>query len=139
MTGPDVQPIPKQVKKRPKQGLYGRGAKGRATKAHAELVRSRGHCQNCGAMQGLECAHIVSRRHAATRTDEGNAFCLCHACHRRFTERAVDWVMFIDATIGRSEYERLRAKADAGVKANDNFWDGEVVRLRALLAQAGAA
>ena len=28
--------------------MYGSGAKGRATKLHAELIREKGECENCG-------------------------------------------------------------------------------------------
>jgi 5-methylcytosine-specific restriction endonuclease McrA len=113
--------------------IYGKGLRGKATKLHAELVRGRGSCANCGGTSNLQCAHIIPRRYAATRTDPANAYCLDARCHMRFTEHADEWMAFIDRTIGRAEFDRLKAKAEAGVKANDAFWQAEVSRLTAML------
>lgn len=109
--------------------IYGKGLRGKATKLHAEIVRSRGRCENCGGTSTLQCAHIIPRRYAATRTDLANAYCLDARCHMRFTEHADEWMAFVDRTIGREEFDRLKAKAEAGVKANDAFWQGEIDRL----------
>jgi 5-methylcytosine-specific restriction endonuclease McrA len=119
-----------------KSTTYGKGARGRATKLHAELVRSRGQCQNCGGTTNLQCAHIIPRRFASTRTDERNAFCLDARCHMRFTEHVDEWMHFIFATIGEAEFQRLKTKALAGVKTNDAFWLAECARLKALLEAA---
>lgn len=116
-----------------KSTVYGKGLRGKATKLHSELVRSRGACENCGGTAHLQCAHIIGRRYAATRTDPANAFCLDARCHMRFTEHADEWMAFVDATIGRPEYARLKAKALAGVKANDVFWHERIVELESLL------
>lgn len=117
---------------------YGKGERGRATKLHSALVRSRGRCENCGATSNLQAAHIIPRRYAATRTDERNAFCLDAKCHMRFTEHPDEWMEFVDRTIGRAEYERLKAKALHGVKADSVFWLSECVRLTRLLGEAAA-
>lgn len=122
-----------------KSTVYGKGLRGKATKLHSELVRSRGRCENCGGTQNLQTAHIIGRRYAATRVDPLNAFCLDAKCHMRFTEHADEWMAFIDRTIGRDEYDRLKQKALAGVKANDLFWQGEVDRLKALLGERKSA
>ena len=37
--------------------IYGKGAKGRATKLHAQIVRSKGSCEKCGAGE-LSLIHI---------------------------------------------------------------------------------
>lgn len=122
-----------------KNTAYGKGPRGKATMLHSKLVRSRGQCENCGSEHALQTAHIIGRRYVATRTDERNAFCLCAKCHFRFTEHADEWLAFIDLTIGRAEYERLKAKALAGGKSSDVFWLAEVERLSALLAERSAA
>lgn len=116
----------------------GRGLKGRATSLHSKVVRARGACQSCveSDYTRLQCAHIMSRRYAATRTDENNAFCLCARCHMRYTEHADEWMDFIDSTIGRAEFDRLKAKASAGVKTSEAFWRAEMDRLTALLKEA---
>lgn len=122
-----------------KSTTYGKGARGRATRLHSQLVRSRGRCENCGGTTHLQTAHIIGRRYAATRTDELNAFCLDAKCHMRFTEHPDEWMEFIDRTIGRAEYDRLKAKAQAVTKTNDAFWIEECVRLQMLLNEEGAA
>jgi hypothetical protein len=120
-----------------KATTYGKGARGRATRLHSLLVRSRGQCEACGGTNSLQCAHIIGRRYAATRADERNAFCLCAGCHMRFTEHPDEWLDFIDSTIGRPEYDRLKAKAQTVTKTNDAFWLAECARLSALLAETG--
>lgn len=116
---------------------YGKGPRGKATRLHSLLVRTRGRCENCGKSSPLDAAHIIPRRYAATRTDEQNAFCLCKGCHLRFTEHAGEWMDFVDRTIGRDEYDRLWLKARTVTKTNDAFWLAEVARLSSLLADTG--
>lgn len=106
--------------------------KNKATALHSILVRARGRCENCGSTRNLQCAHIVSRRFAATRTDLENAFCLCAGCHMYFTHWPVEFGMFVEQKIGLSRYEALSAKANAGVKAGLAFWQGELDRLKLL-------
>lgn len=107
--------------------LYGKGAKGRATKLHAQIVRARGACESCGGTSNLQCAHIVSRRYSATRTDTDNAFALCAGCHLRFTEWPLEFHSFVLERIGEDGYQRLRKKALSGTKVD---WDAEVERLK---------
>ncbi len=115
----------------------GRGLKAKATRLHSLVVRAREMCENCGEQDysKLQCAHVLSRRYAATRTDEANAFCLCAGCHMRFTEHADEWMEFVDSTIGRPEYTRLKTKALAGVRTSESFWRDEAERLSALLKE----
>lgn len=116
--------------------IYGRGLKGKATKLHAEVVRSRGRCQRCGSTSNLQCAHIIPRRYNAVRTDEQNAWALCAGCHLRTTEWASEHMALVESTIGLDTYEQLRQRAEAGVKANDAFWSAEIERLSHLLGEA---
>ena len=39
--------------------IYGKGAKGRATRLHALITRDFGKCMNCGTTEALQCAHII--------------------------------------------------------------------------------
>lgn len=117
-------------------GLYGKGDRGKATKLHAQLVRSRGRCERCGATDKLQAAHIMRRRYAATRTDEANAWCLCASCHFRIDGHADEFMELVEATIGRAEFDRLKAKAQTVTKVN---WRAEVARLTALLSEKDAA
>lgn len=114
----------------------GKGIKAKATRLHAEYVRSRGACERCGSVRSLQCAHIVSRRYSATRTDELNAWCLCAGCHMRLTQHPDEHVAFAWKTRGEDGYRALLDKAYAGVKANDSFWHAEVIRLESLLRSA---
>lgn len=117
--------------------IYGKGLRGKATKLHAELVRSRGRCERCGKVgMAFQCAHIIPRRYAATRTDPVNAWCLCAGCHLKTTEWASEHMALIEATIGLAAYEELRQRAEAGVKANDAFWQGWVDALTVMLGKA---
>lgn len=109
---------------------YGKGPKGKATRLHSLIVRSRGACESCGVRDygKLQCAHIVPRGFAWTRTDEANALCLCASCHKRFTDDPFAFVAFVTEHIGVEEYERLRTKAREGV--NRKFdWESEAMRL----------
>lgn len=122
--------------------IYGKGPRGKATEKHAELVHTRGRCERCGKTDcRLECAHIVSRRYAATRTDEGNAWCLCSYCHRYLTENPYEHVQFAVATLGEDGYKALldKAYATVGQRLGEAFWKAECVRLQALLAEVEAA
>lgn len=117
--------------------IYGKGPKGRATKLHAELVRSRGYCEGCGSTQNLQCCHILSRSFSATRTDEDNAICGCASCHTRWTQNPLMFGDFVRAHLGQAHLERIQAKAYAGVRGKypDSFWAAEVTRLEALLRE----
>lgn len=120
-------------------GIYGSGPKGKATKLHAEVVRSIGFCQCCGSGERLQCAHIVTRNRNATRTDLANAFCLCAGCHLVFTHNPFKWVDFVVSKIGRDAYDALERKSlDPSFKAKDAFWLAEVERLQALLKEVAA-
>lgn len=113
--------------------IYGKGAKGRATKLHGELVRARGACERCGSVDNLQCAHIVSRKFSNTRTDLANAWCLCASCHRYLTDEPFLHVAFAVQTLGEHGYARLREKALAPGKVD---WDAEVLRLREIARAA---
>ena len=132
----DVTPLPKAEKPR-KNAMK---PKDKATELHSMVVRARdGYaCRLCGRSdQRIECAHIFSRRFAATRTDEENAVALCSAHHRRLTERPHEHVEFFKyEVLGVERWEALMAKAynGEGKVMKDAFWRAEVARLRLELA-----
>lgn len=131
--------------------IYGTGKKAKATKLHSFVVRSRGACELCGRageeqgvklpglpmlfipVGGLQCAHIIGRRYAAVRTDEGNAWALCAGCHLRLTEHPDEHMHLVAQTIGMDRFHVMKDRALAGVKTSDVFWQGEIDRLTALL------
>lgn len=120
--------------------MYGKGPKGAATRLHALIVRSRGQCERCGAgpSASLQCAHIIGRSFAHTRTDENGAWCLCASCHAYLTAEPFEHVQFAIKTLGEDGYEMLRLKARDGV-ARKFDWDAELLRLKALAASLGVA
>lgn len=120
-------------------GMYGAGLKGKATRLHSLVVRARGRCERCGESDysKLQCAHIVSRRYSATRTDERNAWCLCASCHFFLGHNPFDHVVFAHQTIGEAVYAELREKALSNPRPwKPADWQAEVDRLSALLAVA---
>lgn len=114
--------------------IYGKGAKGKATKLHAQLVRSRGSCENCESIQNLQCAHIISRKYSWTRTALDNAYCLCASCHRYFTANPIEFAQFTIAKIGEEKYQELFHRRNSIEKFD---WDAEVTRLTLIAAERG--
>ena len=108
-------------------------AKEKATRLHSLIVRSRGRCEHCGTTANLQCAHIVSRRYSATRTDLENAFALCAGCHMRFTEWPLEFAHFVLSKIGEEKYRALREKAHNPLVKVD--WPAEAERLAAIWEQ----
>lgn len=111
--------------------------KNRATIAHSKYVRARdGKCVRCGRTENLQCAHIVGRRAAYTRTDEGNAVALCPACHLQLTEHPHEHVQFFTEYLGGWDgYQALidKAREGLGLTLRGDFWKAECERLSALL------
>lgn len=76
-------------------------------------------CEACGRHEHevkLECAHIIPRRYRATRWFLPNAVCLCHGCHRKFTEHPIAWVEWVQNHHGMLAYESLKRTAEKGAK-----------------------
>ena len=67
----------------------------------------------CGRWNMLQCAHIYSRSHMATRWDPDNALTLCLPCHLYWCHRSpVEFSEWIRETyLGEFNYQQLRAKA----------------------------
>ena len=114
--------------------IYGKGAKGKATKLHAAIVRDHASCQSCGSTNSLQCAHIISRKYSHTRTDLGNAFCLCASCHAYFTDHPVDFGQFTIDQIGDDNYTALLRKRQPTDKMD---WDVEAKRLEEIARDRG--
>jgi len=58
---------------------------------------------------GLQCAHLISRRYAATRWLDANAMPLCAAHHLYFTHHPLEWEAFC---IGSGvDWDELRSTA----------------------------
>jgi hypothetical protein len=100
---------------------YGKGDKGKATKLHAEIIRSIGHCEHCykrpPAVQ-LQCAHIQGRKSSATRTLLINAYCLCASCHRIFTDKPLTFSRFVTTTWAQDYRDVLIQMSNTPTKVN---------------------
>lgn len=90
--------------------------KGKADKLFSQIIRSQGACEakgkngvNCSAQ--LQTAHIITRKRSATRTDLRNAFCLCFAHHRFYTDYPREFSRFITETWAQDHYDYLYAKS----------------------------
>jgi hypothetical protein len=109
--------------------IYGKGDKGKATRLHALIVRSYGKCMKCGNEHALQCAHIISRKYANTRTDLDNAFCLCASCHMYFTDNPVEFGTWTLDQIGEENYQHLLDKRRVNSKVD---WATESKRLNTI-------
>lgn len=108
-----------------------KGAKAKADRLFSQLVRSRGACEHCDKTENLQCAHVLSRRFANTRTDLDNAYCLCAGCHMMFTNQPVDFGIFVLNKMGADAYDALELRAHADRKVD---WEAEVARLESLVS-----
>lgn len=125
-----VAPKPTNRKRKP------RAVKEEATRLHSQIVRRlKGPWCQCGCGKpATDAAHIITRTFAHTRTDIDNAFALNNSCHSRFGDFHDEWMEFVDRTIGRDEYVRLKHKAEAGVNVKFDWFD-ELDRLKAIWAR----
>jgi hypothetical protein len=119
---------------------YGKGPKGKATRLHSQLVRSRGACERCGESryEKLTTAHIIRRTFTATRTDETASWCLCYSCHRITEDFGDEFMELVRRTIGEDRYYELKARALAGMKRTQADWQAEILRLESLLREVAA-
>lgn len=115
-----------------------RAVKEECTRLHSRIVRAtKGPLCQCGCGQpATDAAHIMGRTFAHTRSDIDNAFALNAACHARFGAHADEWMEFIDRTIGRDEFLRLKRKALDGVRVKFD-WFAELDRLKAIAKELG--
>jgi len=113
-----------------------KGAKAKCDRLFSLIVRARGACENCGESRyaQLQTAHIISRRYSHTRCDLDNAYCLCAACHRAFTDHPVDFGAFVK--FKNTNYGVLIIRSQDQAKKD---WDDELVRLTAIWADIEAA
>lgn len=109
---------------------YGRGDKGKATKLHAEIIRSTGHCESCfrePPQVQLQCAHIQGRKASGTRTLLINAFCLCAGCHRIYTDKPLNFARFVTDTWAAEHRDLLIQLSNTMTKKD---WTAELERLK---------
>lgn len=112
-----------------------KGAKAKADVLFSKIIRSQGACEAEGydskpCSSQLQTAHICSRRYSATRTDLRNAFCLCFAHHRYFTDNPRQFSRFITNTWAQECYDLVYAKAQAVTKVD---WEDRAEFLKDIL------
>lgn len=102
----------------------------------SRYIRARDkHCQRCGATGRLECAHIFSRRHWATRHCESNAIALCFFCHAYFTGNPLEFADWCIEKFGRKAMDALSARAHSIAKKSKADEQMRVVALREMVAR----
>jgi hypothetical protein len=108
-----------------------KGLIGKADVLFSAIIRSIGYCEHCGKSSGvqLQCAHIISRGVYPTRVDLRNAFCLCAACHRYFTNHPREFSRFISTTWAQEYYDDVFSKSRSGLK---NDWEARITFFKAL-------
>ena len=119
-----VTPRPKAGNKKP-----GRSLLRTADELCGRIVRARGVCQNCHATTDLQWAHGFSRSYRSIRHDLRNGFCLCRACHMRYTHRPLEWDDWLHEAWGDALYVEMRDLALRGQRAD---LKATVARLRVL-------
>lgn len=107
-------------------------AKAKADRLFSKIVRAKGYCEKClrrPPTVQLQCAHWISRRYAWTRTYRDNAFCLCAACHRWFTDHPTEFGTWATNRRGWEKYAEVKARS----QRRDKFdWLSEAERLAAV-------
>ena len=70
-----------------------------------QSTRLTGHgAERCTRESNLQCAHIHTRSYSATRLDPENAVALCRSCHVFFTQRPLEWKVFINILFNDPQY-----------------------------------
>lgn len=119
---PAAFPKPPKKRKKPKKNY-----RDQADELFSKAIRGIGYCEECGSLENLQCAHVVSRSYGSIRTDFRNAVCLCRGCHMFFTLRPLEWEEWSIARLGEELYRELRLEARLGTVLD---WKSEVERLR---------
>ena|SRR3990167_7694357 len=109
--------------------------KGKADELFSRVIRSQGFCEAEGyddhrCSSQLQTAHIVTRKRSATRTDTRNAFCLCFAHHRFYTDYPRQFSRFITTTWAQDYYETVYQKSIVPTKVN---WEERVEFLKRII------
>jgi hypothetical protein len=102
-----------RIRVRPKGGTW-KADRDECDVLMARIVKvERDACEACGERRRLrfQWAHGFSRRYKGARWDFENSWCLCSACHLRFTHDPIGWDLFMRSRLPDGRYEALRARA----------------------------
>lgn len=79
-------------------------------------------CEHCYKTDGkTELAHIYGRRSKSVRWDTLNALCLCHTCHRVFTENPLDFEIWLKSYLGQGYLDILNEKRNRLLKTTKSY------------------
>ena len=81
--------------------------KKRLDKEFSALIRSRGECERCRAIDTLQTAHIFSRRFLRIRWNPINVFCFCCRCHWWGSDNPPLFGDFVKEKLGPEKYQYL--------------------------------
>jgi len=105
-----------------------KGLKAKADKLFSEVIRAQEYCEAAGynnrpCSNQLQTAHIITRKRSATRTDTRNAFCMCFAHHRWFTDMPREFSKFITDTWAQVYYDEVYYKS---IKPTKVDWQSRI-------------
>lgn len=72
--------------------------------------------QATGKCTTMQCAHVFSRKHLATRCYPINAVCLCASCHATYTDAPTEWGRFVTGLLGEGQYQLLLERHNTTAK-----------------------
>lgn len=111
-----------------------KGLKGKADRIFSEVIRSTGYCEakdidDVKCSKQLQTAHIISRKYNATRCDVRNAFALCAAHHRYFTDHPRQFSRFITLSWAQQYYDEIYQKSRTPELGKHMDWEGVIAFL----------
>jgi hypothetical protein len=74
-------------------------------------VRDRNRCRLCSSDHNTQCGHLISRRYASCRHDQGNAWTLCSRCHSRWTHDPLGWDELMERAFGPVDWAKRKFAA----------------------------
>lgn len=100
---------------------WGNIKRDRADIIFSKYVRKRANwtCESCGKFLGEgggEASHFWGRRNEGVRYDRENVSCLCHFCHRHFTENPHEHTEWMKRKLGEKRFKALDVKAHSYFK-----------------------
>ena len=91
-----------------------------ADKWFSDVVRAKSAytCENCHQKGRMECCHIFGRAAKSVRWSLDNAVCMCHSCHRKYTENPLEFTNWLETYLGKGHLEILREKWNVKMQTN---------------------
>ena len=94
-------------------------------------------CEMCRISGRMEAAHVVGRRHRATRwgTHRDQRYdlcghCLCHSCHQMYDEHGPLETRIVDEVIGRERKEDIQFIAKNTIAKHQDYEEIKTILLK---------